>query len=133
MYSTRSETVIRKLKVMLARHGIPEKVVSDNGPQYASREFADFAKSWDFKHTTSSPTYSQSNGLAEKGVQTAKHLLEKAKVDHRDPYFALLEYRNTPVDSNPPAGEIPTSPTTPGDRYVTRSGRSVKPRGILDI
>ena len=41
----------------------------------------------------------QSNGLAEKTVQTAKRMLEKAKRDRRDPYLALLEQRNTPVAS----------------------------------
>lgn len=42
--------------------------------------------------------YPQSNGLAEKNVQTAKRILTKAKEDKKDPYLCLLEYRNTPVD-----------------------------------
>ena len=46
---------------------------------------------------TSSPKYPQSNGLAEKIVQTAKKMLEKAKRDRKDPYLSLLEQRNTPV------------------------------------
>ena len=46
---------------------------------------------------TSSPKYPQSNGLAEKTVQTAKKMLEKAKRDRKDPYLPLLEQRNTPV------------------------------------
>ena len=39
-----SRTVIEKLKMQFSRHGIPEVVISDNGPQYASTEFAKFAK-----------------------------------------------------------------------------------------
>lgn len=97
--STTSAAVIHKLKAAFARHGIAETVVSDNGPQYASKEFELFAKSWEFKHITSSPYYPQSNGLAERTVQTAKALMDKAKADGRDPYFSLLEYRNTPVDN----------------------------------
>jgi len=95
--STTSRAVIEKLKQIFSRHGIPETVKSDNGPQYSSVEFATFASSWKFTHVTSSPKYPQSNGLAEKTVQTAKKMLEKAKRDPKDPYLSLLEQRNTPI------------------------------------
>lgn len=98
LHSTTSAAVIHKLKAAFARHGIPETVISDNGPQYSSGEFASFVKAWEFTHTTTSPYYPQSNGLAEKSVHTAKMLLEKAKADRGDPYLSLLEYRNCPVD-----------------------------------
>ncbi|KAK3538868.1 hypothetical protein QTP86_018772 [Hemibagrus guttatus] len=98
LHSTTSAAVIHKLKAAFARHGIPETVISDNGPQYSSGEFESFAKAWEFTHITTSPYYQQSNGLAEKSVHTAKMLLEKAKADKRDPYLSLLEYRNSPVD-----------------------------------
>ena len=67
--------------------------MSDNGPQYSSKEFANFAKVYQFVHTTSSPTFPQSNGEAERAVHTIKNLLKKAD----DPYAALLAYRVTPV------------------------------------
>ena len=41
--------------------------------------------------------YPQSNGLAEKAVQTAKRIVMKATTSGRDPYIALLEYRTTPI------------------------------------
>ena len=63
--TTTSAAVIRKLPSHFARHGIPEVVVSDNGPQFASEDFATFATSWDFHHVTFSPGHPQSNGLAE--------------------------------------------------------------------
>lgn len=96
--STTSTAVIRKLKAIFARHGVPEKIISDNGPQYSSHDFKDFAVQWDFAHMTSSPHYPQSNGLAEKTVQTAKTILSKAHAEKKDPYLSLLEHRNTPVD-----------------------------------
>ncbi|KAL7847378.1 hypothetical protein SRHO_G00223580 [Serrasalmus rhombeus] len=52
-----SATVIHKLKAHFARHGIPDVVVSDNGPQFSSWEFRKFSKAWDFERVTSSPTY----------------------------------------------------------------------------
>ena len=64
--TTKSHEFIRALKAFFARHGIPEEVRSDNGPQYASAEFTHFAKEWGFKHTTRSPRFSQSNGEAER-------------------------------------------------------------------
>lgn len=88
--------MIHKLKAHFARHGIPDTVISDNGPQYSSQEFEQFSTAWEFKHVTSSPAYLQSNGKAESAVKTAKQLMEKAKRAKTDTYLAILEHRNTP-------------------------------------
>lgn len=93
-----------KLKAHFARYGIPNTVVSDNGPQYSSQEFQRFSQLWEFDHKTSSPGYPQSNGKAESAVKTAKRLLHKAKASGQDPYLALLDHRNTPsqgLESSP--------------------------------
>ena len=91
--TTTSRSVISALKVVFARNGIPEVVVSDNGPQYSSAEFTEFGATYGFTHTTSSPHYPQSNGLAERTVRTAKNLLKESP----DPSLALLAYRTTPL------------------------------------
>ena len=95
--NTLSKTVIAHLKANMARYGIIDELITDNGPQFSSQEFQDFTKCYEFAHNTSSPTYAQSNGLAEKSVQTMKNLLEKAKRDGSDPYLAVLAHRNTPI------------------------------------
>ena len=89
---TSSHAIIEALKTIFSRFGIPEIVVSDNGPQYNSVEFTQFAKAYDFDHTTSSPLYAQSNGQAERTVKTLKKLLKMSK----DLPMALLTYRSTP-------------------------------------
>ena len=71
-------------------YGIPEQVFPDNGPQFSCSEFAPFANTWGFVHSTSCPRYPKSNGLAEKAVQTAKRIIMKATASGRDPYIALL-------------------------------------------
>ena len=90
--------MVSKIKSIFARHGLAEKVISDNGPCYSSHKFADFAKEWDFSHITSSPHFPQTNGLAEKSVQTIKGMFLKGKADHKDLDLCLLEYRNTPLE-----------------------------------
>ena len=83
---------------MFSEHGIPETVRSDNGPQFASHQFAEFAKEWNFDHTTSSPWNPRSNGQAKAAVKVTKGLLTSAKYSGQD--LALLAYRSTPIDSH---------------------------------
>ena len=99
-----SSTVIKELKVIFARFGIPDTLVTDNGPQFASAEFRKFANEWSLKHQTSSPHYPQANGKAENGVQTVKRLFLKCKESGQSEFLALLDWRNTPsegMDSSP--------------------------------
>lgn len=96
--SSSSKTVINVLKENFSRYGIPVILKSDNGPAYSSMEFKNFAKTYGFEHITSSPRYSQSMGFIEKNVQICKNLLKKAKKSNSDPYLALLEFRNTPIE-----------------------------------
>ena len=45
------------------------EVVFDGCSQFKCRAFDDFSKEWDFQHTVSSPTDTQSNGKAEAAVK----------------------------------------------------------------
>ncbi|XP_062503757.1 uncharacterized protein K02A2.6-like [Corticium candelabrum] len=95
----KAATVIESLKGIFCRNGIPQEVVSDNGPQFANEQFRQFSRRYGFKHTTSSPRYLQGNGLAERTVQTVKDILKKTAVTREDPHLALLAYRTTPHSS----------------------------------
>lgn len=97
MYKQKNATaVINSIKAIFSVHGIPETIIADNMP-FNSKMFRTFAQSYNVKVNTSSPTYSQSNGMAERSIQTVKNLLKKAHSEGKDEYIALLEYRNTPI------------------------------------
>ena len=97
-----SQETIQHLKSIFARHGIPQQLVSDNGPQYSSAEFSRFTREYEFSHITSSPRYPQGNGEAERAVRTIKGML--GKVD--DPSLALLTYRTTPLQNGYTPAEL---------------------------
>jgi len=102
-----SKAIIKFMKAQFNCHGIPDVLVSDNGPQFTSREFAEFATQWEFQHVTSSPYHPKSNGKAESAMKIVKGLFKKANRDNKDPWLSLLDYRNTPT-----AG-MQTSPAQP--------------------
>ena len=102
----------------ISRYGIPDKLMSDNGPQYDNHHFRKFMAEYRIQHKTSSPRYSQSNGYAERAVQTAKKILSTAKKSGGDPYLALLSHRNTPRD------DILGSP---GQRLMARRTKTLLP------
>ena len=100
-----SDTVITHMRSIFARHGIPKVVFSDNGPQYSSREFRKFSKSWDFIHKTSCPEFPQSNRFVERAIQTIKKTLSKCRDDDSDPYLAMLALHTTENSSGTSASE----------------------------
>ena len=103
--------IVRELKFMSAQHitehfriifleyGWPDTLVSDNGPCYVAEMFTSLMKEYAVNHTTSSPHYLQSNGLAEKFVQIVKNLFYKAKDEGTNIYKCLMIYHNTLLKS----------------------------------
>ena len=72
---TTADKVILACKVRFERHGMPDTVITDNGPQFSATEFSAFARDWQFNHLTSRLRYPQSNGQAENEVKTCKTLM----------------------------------------------------------
>ena len=100
---TTSNMVISTMKQIFFEHGIPSRVVSDNGPQYSSEAFKGCAQRWQFDHITSSPKFLKSNGFIERQIQTIKRPLIKAKQAGKDPNFAMLCLQTTPINYNLPS------------------------------
>lgn len=79
--STTSSQTIKELRRLFAIFGLPETVVSDNGPQLVSTEFESFLRQNGIKHITSAPYHPASNGAAERTVQSVKQALKKYVLD----------------------------------------------------
>ncbi|XP_058868762.1 uncharacterized protein K02A2.6-like [Acipenser ruthenus] len=97
--STTAAKTIQVLRGLFSHYGIPEQLVSDNGPQFISSEFEAFLKTNGVKHIRSTPYHPATNGLAERFVQTMKHALKSAKesaTTSKKLDNFLLVYRNTP-------------------------------------
>ena len=108
---------IQCLRSIFATFGLPEVLVSDNGPNFVSAEFEDFLLKNGVKHTTSAPYHPASNGLAERAVQTVKKGLKKMKTGSIQDKISrfLFSYRNTPQT---------TTGVAPADLLMKRRLRS---------
>ena len=100
LYNTKSITIVKKMKKMFSRLGIPETLRSENGLQYTVQVLKLFSKEWKVKHVTSTPEYPKSNGFVKRHIQIVKNLLTKAKQSGKDPYLAMLESRNCPAENS---------------------------------
>nr|XP_055038341.1 uncharacterized protein K02A2.6-like [Misgurnus anguillicaudatus] len=99
MKNTSSLKTVEALRSIFGRFGLPQQLVSDNGPQLVSEEFEVFLKVNGIQHIRSAPYHPSTNGLAERFVQTLKQALKstlgKNSLKQRLNTF-LLSYRNTP-------------------------------------
>ena len=100
--SSEAGIVIGKLENLFCLLGFPNTIVTDNGPPFNSELFGEFLKKWDIIHVTSSPLYPQSNGEAERAVQTVKNLMHK----NVNIQAALCAYRDTPLSNGYSPSEL---------------------------
>ena len=97
---TSAAKTIDTLRHLFAAYGLPEQVVSDNGPQFTADEFAIFLIQNGIKHIRCAPYHPASNGAVERFIQTFKQSMKASdndgrSVSHRLANF-LLSYRATP-------------------------------------
>ncbi|KAJ8371210.1 hypothetical protein SKAU_G00112380 [Synaphobranchus kaupii] len=113
-----AETTIKRCKAQFARYGQPDRVISDNGPQFACTQFRKFAVEWEFEHITSSPRHPKANGKAEAAVKITKNLCKKALREGKDAWKAILQWRNTRTES---------IDSSPAQRLMSRRLKSALP------
>ena len=101
MKSTTAEATISKLKHIFAAQGLPERIISDNGPQFTASEFQQFCNSRGIVHSTIAPYHPRSNGEVKRLVATFKNSIEKANPSSNEQLQNslinfLARYRATP-------------------------------------
>ena len=119
MQSTTSQRTIEVLRELFSSYGLPEQVVSDNGPQFVSAEFETFMRNNGIKHIRCAPYHPSSNGLAERFIQTFKKAMlagdrEGCDLKYRLCQF-LLKYRSSPHT---------TTDVAPCELFLKRSMRT---------
>jgi transposase InsO family protein len=127
--SESTSELLRCTRTVFLQTGMPSTFASDNGAAFVSREFQAFLDACGTVHRASSPRYPQSNGAAERAVQTVKRIL--ARCTDEDALFrALLYLQNT---RRPDLGASPSelffgrqqrSPVTPQPRQYMRTWAS---------
>ena len=96
--------LIKVCRRIFSQFGVPERLDSDGGPQFISQDFNNFLALWGCHHRQSSVGYPQSNGRAEAAVKSAKRMVRDCtaadgSLDTDKVHTALLQYRNTPIQS----------------------------------
>lgn len=92
-----SESLIFELRDVFSTLGLPEIIVTDNGPSFVSNHFQKFLAHNGVKHITSTPYHPSTNGLAERAVQSFKNAMNCMSGSLRERIFRFLtKYRSTP-------------------------------------
>ena len=98
--STRFEHLKPRLDRILATHGVPESLTTDNGPPDDSDNMRSYAKEMGFKLTPVTAKDPQCNGFAENFVKTVCKLIHTCCAENKDPrqelHMFLMNYRATP-------------------------------------
>ena len=101
--STNTSATTEILMQVFSEYGVPQTVMTDNGPPFSLKEFAAFANQYRFDHIMSSPCYPQGNGFIKHMVQTVKQCMRKCAATEHDPSLAMLIYRATHLTTSIPS------------------------------
>lgn len=83
MNVTDADKLIKVLNKIWTNFGRPQKLVTDNGPPFNSFQFKNYCSNIGIQLLHSPPYHPQSNGIAERAVQTAKNMLKKMLQDQK--------------------------------------------------
>ena len=84
-----AKTVIGCLKSVFVRWGFPEKLTSDNGSQFAGKEFSKWLRDKGIAHARATPYHPQGNGVVERLHRTLNGVLAKT-IECKGDWAAVL-------------------------------------------
>lgn len=95
MTSIMAEVIIKVLQTLFSTHGLPDILVSDNGPQFTPIQLKTFLAELGIRHALVAPFHPSSNGQARRMVWSTKEALLRmgpgdwqANIDK----FLLIQY-----------------------------------------
>ena len=75
--STTTTTIINCLTNIFSRNGFPERITSDNGPQFTSKQFQTWLRKKGITHSKATPYHPQGNGMVERLHRTLGAVIAK--------------------------------------------------------
>ncbi|XP_005095757.1 uncharacterized protein K02A2.6-like [Aplysia californica] len=100
MSSITTKATTRRLDEDFAHFGYPHAIVTDNTTCFSSAEFQTWCEQRGIQHLHGAPLHPETNGAAERLVQTFKQSLEKSDLPPADALREfLMHYRRTPLAS----------------------------------
>ena len=125
--STVTSKVISSLEEIFARHGLPESLTSDNGPQFIATEFTESMEQQGIRHHKVTAKWPQANGEVERQNSS---LLKRLQIAHaekknwkKELNVYLAGYRSLPH---------PTTGVSPAELLFGRKIRTKLP-GLSDV
>ena len=100
LHELSSQAIANFTSEIFSMFGVPNTVISDNGPQFVGKAYQSLIQSYGICHITSSPVHPKSHGFIERMIRTVKSLFRKSPQSTNQ---ALLNFRTTPSGSEMPS------------------------------
>ena len=124
---TNASNVIKKLDELFSQFGYPEKIKSDNGPPFDSKQLADYFAAHNVKHQFITPYWPRANGEVERFMRCLNKLFRTIKIEKKNYKVELQSflrnYRSTPHS---------TTGVSPASLLLKTSNPTLLPKPIVN-